>query len=122
LVWPGSKLAGTMKLTWVGETYNSGAKIPPTTTRTPARIVGNPPPLSLADAVFVENARFEPYRLARTFGVSDVGLPFAELTTLSGGNVGGFPFPCAHKPDRKRNTASSKNAADTDLILPCRLS
>jgi hypothetical protein len=82
-------------------------------TRTPARRVGSAPePESAADPV--DEARFVPYKLARTFGVSDVGLLFAEFTTLSGGNAGGFPFPCAHKLDRKRNTASSKNAADTE--------
>jgi len=117
LVWPGSRLAGIMKLTLVGDTYSSDAKIPPTMTRTPARIVGSvPEPVATAEAV--DEARFDPDKVARTFGVSEVGLLFAEFTTLSGGNAGGFPFPCAHKPDRKVNTASSKNAADTDLILP----
>ena len=102
-----------MKLTLVGETYSSDAKIPPTMTRTPARRVGNAPePESTAEPV--ADARFDPDKLARTFGVSEEGLPFAEFTTLSGGNAGGSPFPCAHKLDRKVNTASSKNAADTN--------
>ena len=80
-------------------------------TRTPARRVGSDPVPTGAEPV--DEARFVPDKLARTFGVSDTGLPFAEFTTLSGGNAGGFPFPCAHTLDRKRNAASSKNAADT---------
>src|SRR5260370_41906852 len=84
-------------------------------TRTPASEVGSDAEAtSFRDAAAVARARSDPYNVARVFGVREAELPFAEFTTPSGGKAGGFPLPCAHRQDRKRSTASSKHAADTN--------
>ena len=60
--------------------------------------------------------------LVSPFGVSDAELPLPELTMLSGEKDGaGIPLPCAHKQDRKRTAASSRNAVATEKVYHGRI-
>ena len=62
-------------------------------------------------------AKFNPYTVARTFGASEVELPLAEFTMLSGEKDGACSsLPCAPKQGHKRSTASSNDAADTKKL------
>jgi len=62
----------------------------------------------------VTSERCVPVIVATPFGVSDDGLPFAELTMLSEVKDGGTLSSAAHKQERKRNAASSTYAAVTE--------